>query len=580
MSGNKLLILEDKVDQVPSDFDHVFSYRLNRADSFPEDYITQAEVNSIYDEIYQKICDLFSSEQFTKKFSYRGVNLLWCFKKELFHCAYSLTLRYETFKRVLNRYPAAHIYLTKKSGDLANAGLVDLIEWSRLKQSLNAQIHLLEVAPVSVEKKVKRKKWRISLWPKVIKIGATERCQTAVFSDFERSKSVLSKLGHSGCILFSNSASPRTILRALFNRVGLYQVACVPGHVKPSLAQTKSFLKLLRDKAVFKHFNFEELNEAPFLQRKMEKLFESYLSRLLFEIDQMHDFFSQAPSLKSVLLDEDIDASKNAFCQVARQFSVTSFVELHGGLGGKHGVLPLTADKIFVWGNPQKNKLIRWGCLKEKIVVSGCSRYGRYQRMDSQMLKKKIVRQFKLDYSRKIGLLVLAPFSRWYVLDEHKMSKVISEVLEVAADSARKLAVQFIIKVHPYDENRGFYEKWVKQNQLQNQIIVITKKYDPLILAKAVDFLIVYGSTYAMDGFALDKPVVSLYDESYQLLEEFRDYSIFLYANSKHDLEKSILHLIQNPDLKPERWKEAKMECLNENVIQPENFIASSLINV
>ena len=151
-------------------------------------------------------------------------------------------------------------------------------------------------------------------------------------------------------------------------------------------------------------------------------------------------------------------------------------------------------------------------------------------------------------------------------------------MLEVANNIAKKSPVDFIIKLHPADQRKGFYEAWVVANKLRRHVSVV-QKYDPLILARGVDFLIVHRSTYAVDGFALNKRVICYRSESDRLLEEFKRFGVFHFASSKRDLWNTVNSFVENRGITLEHSKEAKEECLNENGFNPEDLIASALIN-
>jgi len=97
------------------------------------------------------------------------------------------------------------------------------------------------------------------------------------------------------------------------------------------------------------------------------------------------------------------------------------------------------------------------------------------------------------------------------------------------------------------------------------------------LLAKAADFLIVYQSTYAVDGFALGKPVISLWDDS-NFFDEFKPYKVFTEVKSAKELREAILKFL-NGFVPPANWQEARRACLNENGEDPDRFIASVLKN-
>ncbi len=565
-------ILEEKIAIPSNGFDHVFSFPSNPADSFPHHYINQRDFDSVYDELYTKLCHVLEQNPFKTMFSHEGVYLLWCLKKELFFYIFSMVMRHETFKRVLNRNQDSKFLITNAQ-DSHQVSLANVVKESRLDN--HSRISFADnslLAKLSDQLPEPKKLF----WPGVFSFGDLAHSQIATFADYERSKSVLVRLKDRKPALFLNNPSPRVIFNALKNGFPFYQSSFSSKAWRTYQQKAEVFSALLSNNRVFENFKIREVNCEPLLNWKMNDLFVSQLPKLLFEIDQMNQFFMRAKSLKSALLDEDVDVSQNAFCQVARKFGVVTFVELHGALGEKHGFMPFTADNMFVWGNAQKEKLIGWGCNGERILVSGCSRYSAFQKMDSSDAKKKVAKDLGFDPNEKMVVLAFMPVSRWYQYFEEHMKQTISETLRVISEFTDQ--ARFVIKLHPADENIDFYRACIKQNKIEDRILMV-QKYNPLLLAKASDFLIIYRSTYAVDGFALDKPVICLYDEDDDLICEYRKFSVFQYSNDKSMLRQMCQNLLAKPFVRPDSWNLAKSECLNAGV-DPDEFIAAQLLNV
>ncbi len=564
-------ILEEKVPNPSNGFDHVFSFPSNPADSFPHHYINQKDFDSVYSELYTKLCDVLERNPFREVFSYQGVYLPWCFKKELFFYIFSMMMRHETFKRVFIRNQDSQFFLTG-SQDSHQISLANVVKESQLNDCSR-----IFFAENSSKTKLSNQsdEPKNSIWPGVFSIGDIGQSQIAIFSDFERSKSVISHLRSNKPALFLNCPSPRIIFEALKNGLPFFQAVYHAGSHGIYKQKAALFLKLLFENRIFENFIIRDVNCEPLLHWKMNDLFVSQLPKLLFEIDKMNQFFSRAKSLKTVLLDEDVDVSQNAFCQIARKFGVVSFVELHGALGDKHGFMPFTADKMFVWGNAQKEKLIGWGCTSDRILVSGCSRYSAYQKIDAYKIKKKVAKDLGFDPKEKMVVLAFMPISRWYQYFEERMREIISETFEVVSEFAGQ--TRFVIKLHPADENLDFYQSCIERNNMKDRILLV-KKYDPLLLAKAAEFLIIYRSTYAIDAFALDKPVICLYDQDDDLVSEYRKFSVFQYSNDKNTLRQLCLNLLTKPFIRSKRWNDVKIECLNAG-IDPDVFIANQLLN-
>ena len=575
-TSQDVLILEEKIDKPVSDFDHVFSFRANSANSFPDHYMTQAEADVIYEETYEAMCDYLRKYTLKSVFVYRGIDLLWCFKKALFEYAYLGRVRYELFKSVRAKHPSSQFHLCNGSAETRGPRLSEILEASPLREI--SDIHRLEESlPAAPDKKSQNRNGRRIAFPSFLTLGNLGKCKTAVFYDLKKSQNILKQLKPHGCVLFSNSEPRRTLLRTLVQSLPLCQLTYHSRQAARYHEAADSFHAKLSRYKLFDDFILDDLAWEKLLGERLKQLFEFELAKLLFEIDQTHRFFKKAHALKTVLLDEDISSSKIAFCQIARQYQVSTFVECHGLIGGKHGFVPLNADKIFVWGRAQKSKLTKWGCPEGKIIVSGHSRYGQYQQMDGKALRQKVSKKFGLNPNQKIALFAFPPITHsWFLIFEHKMKQIILETLETATQLLQEHTdLQIVLKIHPADQEKAFYRGWVKKNNTSNRFVAI-ENYDPLILAKAVDFLVVYGSTYAVDGFAMGKPVIVLHDDSW-FFEEFREFSVFTYANSANEFKNAVLQLIKSPEMRSTRWDEARRECLNEGDRDPEELIASYL---
>lgn len=491
---------------------------------------THEDDTRIYDEVYTQLTTALKNLQYRSPFQYRGVDLIWCLKRELFFYAYRDSLKCEIIKKGNQKDSA-----------------------------------ILEHSP---SHHFPRKKWGISL-----KRGSRKKAKTVIFSDYAKTKNIIDSV-NDNAIFYANSFSPKLYLISLFKSFPFYQIASTERNLQQYVNKASCYYKeLLRHKPFFaENAMTGALQMEPLLRPKIEQLFKDFLPHLLFEIDEAHRFFEGAPELKTALLDEDTTPFKNAFCQVARHYDVRSFVECHGALGHKIGFLPLTADHIFVWGEAQKEKMIRWGCPKEQILISGCSKYGRYKKMKSENAKKKVIKNLGLDPTKKMILFAFTPIKGINPFFIERTKQIIDEALSAIEYFPE---FQFVIKVHPGDEYRPYYENWRNLHPYSNRIFVV-ERYDSLLLAKAADLLIVYNSTYAIDGFALRKPVICLYDAATTMIDEFREFNVFHYVDNLKTLLKTIQTLIDEPYVPPS--PETFRTLLNEGE-DPEKIIVSYLLS-
>ncbi len=572
----KIAVLEKPVSVKLAGFDHVFSFCSNPADSFPEGYIDTRRTDALYDETFQVLLDGLKQGSSKEPFLYRGVDLLWCFKKVLFDYLFYARFHSEIFKSIRKKFEGADFYLIHSGHDPQCPMLSEILPGTPLAQ--DPQIHLQVASAQATPKAALRPaKWMDSLWPQRWVTQKPSKAETVLFSDFPKVRNLLRKLGPDRSVLYSNAPGPRTVLRALSHGVPLYQIAYAAkkGKAYEKLAQPN--IDQLEAASLFVGSRFGDLDGERLLKPKLQELFQVSLGRLRFEIDQAHHFFREAPCVKSALVDEDTLPFKNAFCQVARQYGVVSHVECHGAFCHKIGFLPLTADRIFVWGEAQKRRLVNWGCAEERILVSGRSRYSEYQKLDAKEVRRKVAKEFNLDPDKKIILIAFAPLA-WHLVYEHLWRENIGTALEGIQQILKETNAQYIIKLHPGDRNERQYLEWVERHGLEKKGVVV-RWYEPLLLAKASDFVVVYMSTFAIDAFAMGKPVVTLFDRSHQALDEFRKFNVFHYVETPDELGQALRHLLKEKIALPSLWEEARKECLNEGAPPPEELIAQNLLN-
>jgi hypothetical protein len=558
----KILILEEAAERKPAGYDRVFSYIENPADVFSSDFLDPRGASEIYDRVFSELMPRLEELARAADFKYRDVDILWCFKKPLFECAYFIALRREGYRRLAAAHPDAAFELQKAPRGLPHGiGLADILDASP-RPAPRPRGGAGPVRPPAL--------WRSAL----ARLSADPRLGSravAVYADYAKAEGLARPLGERG-VFFSDSASPRVWRRAAADGLGYYAIAA-DGSGRQYADLAAAFLEKA-SRPLFATLDLAGSGAGRLLDQRLAGLFAGSLAPLLAAVDELHGFFGRAKALRTALLDEDIAPVKNAFCQAARGYGVRTFVECHGALGHASGFLPLTADTILVWGEAQREKLVRWSCPPDRIAITGSSRYERYRALDPAPLKARVARDFGLDPARPIVLVAFPPFKRHLRLLGHAELKVIRDTLE-AVDRVEGL--QFVVKIHPGDENCGWYAARYPAARCAGRVAVV-EKYDPMLLARAADFLVVHNSTYALDGFAMEKPVVSVFDGPCRILEEMREFGVFHYAETVDEIERAVRRLAGAPNERRGRWEEARARCLHERG-SPREAILGHLLN-
>lgn len=568
---SKILVLEDRPVIETATYDHLFSMCENQADAFPDEFLKRKDEWILFDEVWDALMPALKVNRKDPLLTYRGVDLLWCFKKPLFFYANYSLLRHETLKRLMDKHPTSDIHLLRHPSNINFPYLVSIMEASTLKSSTQLSMREVPHLPQKKESNRSLKTFLSYFFSNHIK-GPLNTRRIAVYSDYKKSKSIIFHCDPLQTSLYLDTFSPRILRKTLLTKLGVFQASYRTSQLYEQKAQ--EFHNQFSQSQFLSNVSLRELNLRQLLLPKIDQLFREQLPKLIFDIDQMFTFFKESKSLRTVLLDEDISPPKNAFCQIAKTFNVTSFVECHGALGHRLGFLPLTADFIFVWGNEQKKKLVKWGADPSQLIVTGCSRYVPYSELTVDQARHRVVRDLHLDPDKKIILLGFMTIKLRRNIFENDFQRVIRETLRVVKDISE---YQFILKIQPGDHNRKVFETWIKKHQLEDQFKVI-EHYDSMLLARGVDLLIIYDSTFAVDGLAMSKPVICLYDGSATpKLEEFRKYQAFYYSDSPEELKRLIQMILNETTHDPERYHQVHRECFNLHEMRANQRIAHYL---
>lgn len=534
---------------------------------------------SIYFDLDEAVNRFILECKNREAFFYRGISFLQSFRLRLFLYLLNAEVLQRTFRNLANSYPQASFHIEKNDLNGHEPFLSQLL--GETCPDLVSRFLILEnKSPGSLWTNLPTKQLlKRTLWPLRIRC-VSRNSKVLVYSDYYRASAVMARLGGANCTYYTCFPEPKIFLSSLKEHFSFIQNICsradeIAYRKNIDQHRLESEIRSLLDRSFC---GFPQLRGVA--QRFLEYLFKTELPAVFFQIDRVYELFEESSSLRSVLLDEDVTPFKNALCQVAMKFKKKCFVETHGALGGKHGFLPLTADHMFVWGEVQKKKLIQWGCSPERLIVSGCSKYETYKAKQDQAIRNRICKK----YAFTASTCTISFFPHPSIDNCSPYDKFIRDRVDLILNTLKSMDVQVIIKLHPGERNKDFYYSWVKKNNAKNRIVV-TQKVDPLLLAKASDFLIVHDSTMAVDGFAMGKPVIffPLLSEdvfSDNSVSEFGDGGIFYRPQNMEELNTILKTLMLNPHLSAEDLDrdQVRKSCLNEGGALPEEIICDHLL--
>lgn len=542
---------------------------------FLDDAVDADEFQWACDITYGSVLDRLRPNQSVPDLHYRGVDLIWCFKREIGDFLLYALQRYRAIQKIQTRFPQADLVIKDDDLHYVKPRLAQIVHGTPLEN--DRRIRVIKVPPREpiVSRVPFTGRLKEMFWPAALETHRSRKCTIAVFSDFEKSKRVLQCLDIRKVLFCSVVKSPALWRKLALRDIAYWQAAAPEGGLAPYRDRCQGFLRSSKQAGLFRGLHFGDMPAESLAESKLEELWSVRMPALLYAIDQYHALFQSRPELTSALVDEDATSFRNAFCQVAKQYQVRTFVETHGALGHFHGFIPLTADYICAWGRRQKQTLMEWGGAPDTILVTGCTKYGAYNVLEEAKVRRQLARMLRLDSARPIVLIACQPFDHTGFFFERTIQSAIETIFSAAHEFEN---AQFIIKLHPADQEEGFYRAWLRESGFEKHATIV-QRFDPLLLARGADFLICYKSTYAIDGLGVGKNVILYQDRMGVTCDEFLPYGVFYEAVNKEELVHAIGILLKDPFRKKSGWDTMVANCLSSAINRSPELTLAGLLD-
>jgi hypothetical protein len=558
----KIALLEKENNSIDvSKFDRIISFCRDNHTNVDK-FISSAEIELIYDQVYSGLYSWIGYHSANKSFFYSGVDVLQAYGKILFDFLFNLCQKVWVVKKIIQEEAPQELWILSNSikSDSKYPSLnLFISEFLPLQVSLRS----LPFPRQEVSRIMRIQsghpfllKYSLDLLRRLLNLSGIRKDNSIlVYSDLHKIFGLLKYLKNESVIYLTDDLPERFIFYQLSRPV----ILSLFSDFKISRSQNRyisekaaTFIENLND--LPEKLTVDRMDFTSYVKKYLVTVWQKDLAGALKRINQMDTLF-QRFKIKSSLVDEDRTVYKNLLVQVSRKYKCNSYVNCHGEPFHKIGFMPLTADYMMVWGRKQKEILNEWGLDEKKVIITGCSKYDKYLPLSADSIKAKICKNLKFSLTRPLVVIAPFPLKKGRNMLENS---IWSDIRQVIATVSQFGELQIIIKLHPGDDNEPYIRSLVKD--LNSNVIKIITKYDPLKLAKGADLLIVYRSTFAIDGLAYQKPVILA--DSYSM-QRYKDLKVFYSGTKVSELVTSINGILNNT-YKDHivNWKSAIDYCL------------------
>ncbi len=262
----------------------------------------------------------------------------------------------------------------------------------------------------------------------------------------------------------------------------------------------------------------------PAMRYGVRQIFERELFKAVPWIDQLFELL-ESLNPRAVVVDEDVCLFNKTLVLCANAHTIPTRVILNGVPFFAVGCVPLSAQKILVWGESSRERLRSWGVDDSRITVVGAPQYECFKAYDLQQTCRQVASDFHIPDGQKILVLATQPFHTndapdliGSPLTPAIVEAMVERCLEYLAEDPQAF---LIIKLHPREDHDFFTEALIaKASESVRNRVRLVKQYDTPALLAASDLVLTIGSTVFFEGLLLQKPTV-LFDDADRRFFEF-----------------------------------------------------------
>ena len=214
-------------------------------------------------------------------------------------------------------------------------------------------------------------------------------------------------------------------------------------------------------------------------------------TRFIIAFEKLLDFLKP----QYVLTEYDRFAFTSSLISSANKNHIQTFSMVHGVPGNSIGFTPLVANKVFVWGDRQRQTFIKYGVKVDKICVTGATQLVKETIGNKEQLKER------LGLPNKIRVIVLAT--------NPVKAELRLKLYQLFCDAFRYLPKdQYygLIRLHPSEE-KSFYENIDKPSNILFGDANVISFENTFAVA---DMVCNYNSAFAIDTIVRGLPLITI----------------------------------------------------------------------
>jgi len=328
--------------------------------------------------------------------------------------------------------------------------------------------------------------------------------------------------------------------------------------------------ELKKDEKFKGQFVFKGISLWDILEERFEFLFLEYFPAVAVRIELTKKIISRE-RVKLVVVSNDVNTFQKTIVSAANASGVKTLVIQHGAMTHSLSFVPMTADRIAVWGEFNKRFMIKAGEAEEKVVITGCPRFDKYFNIDTLRLKVDFYRQLGFDNGSGIFVLVAeGRFGFRGFANCHFSNREIANNFKAVISAMRHFPRHYLcVKTRQNDKVAELARKTAADMRLSN--IRVLWDVDLVGLLASAELVMGFRSTILLEGIILGKPVISLDITGKKDTWQFVDRQMAVGVRRAEDLPSAIQEVVNSPRLR-EKLSGGRRKFLDDYIFKQDGW--------
>jgi len=320
---------------------------------------------------------------------------------------------------------------------------------------------------------------------------------------------------------------------------------------------------------------YENIALLPFLQADLSRLLRHHLARLRLYTDVYLELFQHFRPGHVVVADDTTTQGRIAVL-AARSLRIPTLNIQHGAIADVQHYRYAIADRIAVWGEHDRDLLLRSGVPEEKIVITGQPRFDDLGRQAGDQTYRR--ERLGIPTSHKLLLWATTPFVPRLSYDfSGRNRRYLQALLDLLV---RESSWNLVIKLHPRDQRADYNAVLAKAEASVRSRVRILQEEDMQQLLPMADAVLAWNTSVIQEAVLVEKPIIGLnffaFPEAIPSVSE----GVALPAHSVEELAQALHRVFANEKATLAAMVEARRQYATRHLNVNERTAAERIIEL